>query len=64
MRDSETGETTIGLVIHLPESTEEDITISNNQKELDRVLDTFGETHFNICFVCLLKALGVKAKNG
>lgn len=30
--------------------------------EVCRVLDTFGKTHFRICYVCWLKSLGIKEK--
>ncbi len=35
---------------------------SKVHREICRILDTFGKTDFNICFVCLLKALGVKER--
>lgn len=35
-----------------------------NEEEYKRIEQAFGKTNFAICFVCLLKALGVKTKKG
>jgi hypothetical protein len=43
----------------------EEIAVSVNisdHPEADRLLEVFGKQRFNVCFVCFLRALGVKEK--
>lgn len=53
MYDKGKKEVCAGIIVELSEN-------DYRHKEEQRIIETFGATEFQICFICLLKSLGVK----
>jgi hypothetical protein len=58
LTNTETNASVAGMTI----SISTDRNIHSTEVEFNRVQNMFGQTEFNICYCCLIKAMGVKPK--
>lgn len=56
----ETGATVIGMAYNLSDIRSDKTKPAH--KEYVRLVEVFGKENFNVCFVCWMKAMGIKPK--